>query len=74
MMVLFQDKIIYMPGVPLFSRKEKIADYLQKCAPVKWREERIFVPDGTEIALCIGSIDDDLSDKASETVILYFQG
>jgi len=80
MMVLFQDKIIYMPGVPPFSRGEMIADYEQACRPVIWREERIKSLDGTQVSLCIGEKAANaqeviLSDRTKKpVVILYFQG
>lgn len=69
-----------MPGIPLFSRQEKLADYACQCLPVIWREQRIKASDGTEIALCIGSIPDATSLKVgqamteNDVVILYFQG
>src|ERR1700744_6107699 len=31
MMVVFQNKIIYMPSVPPFSRSEKVSDYASQC-------------------------------------------
>lgn len=56
MMVVFQNKIIYMPSVPPFSRSEKIADYAARCRPVEWREQHITASDGTSIAVAVGSI------------------
>ncbi|KAK5014946.1 hypothetical protein LTR60_003108 [Cryomyces antarcticus] len=82
-MVLFQDKIIYMPSVPPFSRQQKIQDYEQLCRPVVWTEERIRSLDGTDIALCVGKAgavgrDDaavvEETGKRKKVVILYFQG
>lgn len=84
MMVLFQDKIIYMPNMPPFSRSEKLEDYTNECKPVVWKERHIKSLDGTKLALAIGSIPDTI-DKASEpgvtreikgkeVVIGYFQG
>ena len=84
MMVLFQDKIIYMPGVPPFARSEKIEDYAAQCKPMEWQEKHIKSLDGTDIALCIGRmrqevhsakvIDHGELKKAKEVVICYFQG
>lgn len=80
MMIIFQNKIIYMPGVPLYARKERIEDYARHCVSVTWREHRILTNDQTNIALCVG---EHLDDKASKgetgngpdnVVILYFQG
>lgn len=79
-MILLQNKIIYMPGVPLFARNEKIADYAKACMPVRWREQRIMTDDSTEIALGIGEISNDQwSQEAQDSVdrqlvIVYFQG
>ncbi|GAB7366588.1 hypothetical protein MBLNU230_g8574t1 [Neophaeotheca triangularis] len=56
MTVIFQEKIIYMPYMPPFTRSEKVADYAQACAPVEWREESIRSSDGTKIAVCVGEI------------------
>ncbi len=74
MMVLFQNKIIYMPSVPPFSRREKIADYVNICRPVVWEEKRIRSIDGTEIALCVGGIKNVEASSNKEVIVLYFQG
>ena len=84
MMVLFQDKIIYMPNMPPFSRSEKMEDYANECKPVEWEERRIKSVDGTKIALCIGRIPQasevngdaavKAEEKQKEVVICYFQG
>ena len=85
MLVVFQNKIIYMPSVPPFSRSEKIEDYAAACRPVTWREERIRSVDGTKLTLAVGEIEEKLEEHDSTTreildrrkrrvVILYFQG
>lgn len=84
MMVLFQDKIIYMPGIPPFARSEKIADYVAQCKPVEWEEKHIKSMDGINIALCVGRvqkenskgehIDAHQAKALKEVVICYFQG
>jgi len=80
MMVLFQDKIIYMPSVPPFSRSEKIEEYENACKPVSWRQEMIRSVDGTKIALAVGENQTRTSQSASTSpadgglVIVYFQG
>ncbi|KAI5805316.1 hypothetical protein DFH27DRAFT_550465 [Peziza echinospora] len=43
MMILFQDRIIYMPGMPPGARRETISDYTSQCGGISWREERINV-------------------------------
>ncbi|KAK4542791.1 hypothetical protein LTR36_006167 [Oleoguttula mirabilis] len=76
MTVLFQDKIIYMPYMPPFARKEKIADYATVCWPVEWEEQRIRSLDGTRISLCVGGIPriEDFQAVRKHVVICYFQG
>ena len=85
MIVVFQDKIIYMSSMPPFSRSEKIEDYSSMCDPVKWEEKRIESTDGTQLALAVGSISASsplesaghraaTGRKAKRVVVLYFQG
>lgn len=84
MMVVFQNKIIYMPSVPPFSRSEKIADYVTRCRPVEWREQRVTASDGTSIAIAVGSIPatfakschtcQETTQIQKHKVILYLQG
>lgn len=38
MMVVFQNKIIYMPGLPPNARGERIEDYKNQCGGIQWRE------------------------------------
>lgn len=52
MMVLFRNRIIYMPSMPTFVRGEKIVDYEAVCWPVVWREER--VRSGDWVGHCFG--------------------
>lgn len=40
MMVIFQNKIIYMPGLPPNARGERIEDYKNQCGGVGWKEVR----------------------------------
>jgi len=75
MMVLFQNKIIYMPSVPPFSRSEKVEDYANACKPVVWTEHDLRAADGTALKLLEGSIMVKDGLKQEEAVIvLYFQG
>lgn len=76
MMVVFQNKIIYMPGLPPNARREKIEDYKGQCGGIKWREERIRSGDGTRISLCVASVTNgaEMSERMKTVYILYFQG
>jgi hypothetical protein len=78
MMVMFQNKIIYMPGIPPNARRETISDYSRQCLGIKWQEERTQAIDGTEIVMAVASIGDDQEQAnvrcSAPTYILYFQG
>ncbi|KAI9730708.1 MAG: hypothetical protein M1834_005677 [Cirrosporium novae-zelandiae] len=70
-----------MPGIPPFSRSEKISDYAKACFPIQWQEKHIKSSDGVDIALCIGkppTTNDELSQKEQKplrhVLTLYFQG
>ncbi|KAI4224665.1 MAG: hypothetical protein L6R36_004506 [Xanthoria steineri] len=77
MMVIFQNKIIYMPSVPPFSRSERIEDYTKQCGGITWKEERIKAADGVDIALAVASVDGskkEVRKGASHIAIVYCQG
>jgi hypothetical protein len=84
MMVVFQNKIIYMPGLPPTSRRERIADWASMCGGVQWVEERTAAADGTKLALAVTTIPlpkgthpvgaaPDMP-AAAHVYVLYFQG
>jgi fermentation-respiration switch protein FrsA (DUF1100 family) len=75
MMIIFQNKIIYMPSVPPFSRSEKVSDYASQCRPVKWIEHDLRASDGTALKILEGGIDSTEEVGPTEhVVVLYFQG
>jgi len=75
MMIVFQNKIIYMPGLPPNARWEKIEDYKSQCSRVEWREEQIRSLDGTRISLCVASVTNGMVSEDMNTIyVLYFQG
>ncbi|ROT35003.1 hypothetical protein SODALDRAFT_353430 [Sodiomyces alkalinus F11] len=84
MMIVFQNKIIYMPGLPPNARRERIQDYARECGGVVWEERRTRAADGTDLALCVASVEStgpktSTSPGASASgiipvYILYFQG
>jgi hypothetical protein len=80
MMILFQNKIIYMPGLPPNARHERIIHYANQCSGISWQEERVKARDGIEIALCIASVDNTahihstIASVPHLVYILYFQG
>ncbi|KAK7754956.1 hypothetical protein SLS62_003040 [Diatrype stigma] len=77
-MVTFQNKIIYMPGLPPNARWEKISDYASRCGGLQWREERVRAVDGTDLALCVTDVElgrNPASERPEVAFyILYFQG
>ncbi|KAG9672339.1 putative alpha/beta superfamily hydrolase, partial [Aureobasidium melanogenum] len=76
-MVLFQNKIIYMPSLPPGSRREKLEDYSKTWAGVSWEERRIKSLDGTKLSVAIARPEDPSTvtqDKRKQVVVLYFQG
>jgi len=76
MMVIFQNKIIYMPSMPPFSRSEKVEDYASQWRPVIWTEHSIRSLDGTKISLLEGTIPrkQGQADIRKHIVVAYFQG
>jgi len=79
MMVVFQNKIIYMPSVPPFSRSERMENYAASCKPIAWRSETIRSLDGTKLTLAIGENvtmqqQQRVSSKCPALVVVYFQG
>jgi len=86
MMIVFQNKIIYMPGMPPNARSERIADYARQCGGIAWEERRIRAADGTDLALCVASVAATgppsstsspataAARRATPVYILYFQG
>lgn len=75
MMIVFQNKIIYMPSMPPFSRSEKVEDYASQCRPVVWKEHGIQSLDGTKLALLEGAVPwDKAVAPRKHVVVVYFQG
>jgi uncharacterized protein len=80
MMIMFQDKIIYMPGVPPFARSERVKDYVGYCQPVEWSQESIRSLDGTNLSLLRGTMNGHARSFSSgigditDVIICYFQG
>lgn len=76
MMIIFQNKIIYMPSMPPFSRSEKVEDYANACKPVTWTEHSIRSTDGTHLKLLEGKAvaTEAMNECHQQTVVVYFQG
>ncbi|KAL2263500.1 hypothetical protein VTK26DRAFT_6495 [Humicola hyalothermophila] len=86
MMVVFQNKIIYMPGLPPNARREQIADWASLCGGIHWSKELTVAADGTELALAVTTIHlsrgkrpaaaagQEKQGVVQHVYILYFQG
>ena len=86
MMVIFQNKIIYMPGIPLGARRERVEDYVSVCSGVKWREVKIPTEDGVVLSGVVGGVIVKRHDRKYESfnsrptsrprkvLVLYLQG
>ncbi|CAD0087670.1 unnamed protein product [Aureobasidium vineae] len=77
LMVLFQNKIIYMPSLPPGSRREKLEDYAKTWAGVSWEERKIKSLDGTRLSVAVARpeiLSASAQDKRKQVVVLYFQG
>jgi pimeloyl-ACP methyl ester carboxylesterase len=77
LMVLFQNKIIYMPSLPPGSRREKLEDYSKTWAGVSWEETKIKSLDGTKLSVAVAHPETSPAAaqvKRRNIVVLYFQG
>ncbi|KAK3398091.1 alpha/beta-hydrolase [Sordaria brevicollis] len=81
MLVVFQNKIIYMPGFPPNSPWELIENYANHCGGIKWTDERTRAADGTDLAMAMttvpmqkGKSPTDKQAAMAHVYVLYFQG
>ena len=77
LMVLFQNKIIYMPSLPPGSRREKLDDYSKTWAGVSWKEIKIKSLDRTKLSVAVAKPEDSFVAahvKQKKVIVLYFQG
>ncbi|KAI5843809.1 Alpha/Beta hydrolase protein [Morchella snyderi] len=74
MMVLFQNKIIYMPGVPLGAKRETLQDYKHLLKGIQWHEhhKHIATSDGKRLSSVTATTGSQAGKK--HILILYFQG
>jgi hypothetical protein len=80
MMVLLQNRIIYMPGIPFGAKREKIQDYKSSFGSVYWREyhRSIKTSDEKLLSYLVGTTKPTANtgeeDRVGRVVIVYFQG
>lgn len=74
-MVLFQNRIIYMPGVPLGAKRERIQDYKHSFFGIDWKEHRrsIKTSDGKLLSYVVGK-SKQKEEEDGGVVVVYFQG
>jgi hypothetical protein len=69
MLVLFQNKIIYNPGLPPSARSEKIQDYKSQCGGIQWLAQQTRADDGTRIALAVTTVQLSKSKKGGHSAL-----
>ncbi|KAK4129264.1 alpha/beta-hydrolase [Parathielavia appendiculata] len=84
MMVVFQNKIIYMPGLPPTSRRERIADWEGLCGGIRWTRKETVAVDGTKLAMAVTTVSLTKGNRprapapekpaAAHVYVLYFHG
>lgn len=86
MMIIFQNKLIYLPYIPYGARKETIQDYTLHLLGVDWTTTEVKTQDGKKLSTCVTEI--RLANPHAETLltllrkkveaqqvmIVYFQG
>ncbi|KAH8150904.1 uncharacterized protein LAJ45_05086 [Morchella importuna] len=75
MMVLFQNKIIYMPGVPLGAKRETLQDYKHLFKGIQWHEHHnhIATSDGKRLSSVTATTGGSQAGK-KHILVLYLQG
>jgi pimeloyl-ACP methyl ester carboxylesterase len=75
-MVLFQNKIIYMPSLPPGSRRERLHHYSKTWAGVSWDQRQVKSLDGTQLTVAIArpASSESVQKQQTRTIVLYFQG
>jgi pimeloyl-ACP methyl ester carboxylesterase len=74
MMILFQNKIIYMPYIPLGARGESIEEYVGQCGGVEWEKRTVVTGDGEVLWVACAGAGAARRRGRRRVVVLYFQG
>lgn len=56
MMIIFQNKLIYLPYIPYGARKETIQDYIPQLLGFNWATLEIKTRDGERLTTCTAEI------------------
>jgi uncharacterized protein len=56
MLIIFQNKLIYLPYIPLGARKEEIKDYRSQLLGYDWTTTEVRTRDGKKLSTCVAEI------------------
>jgi len=56
MLILFQNKLIYLPYIPLGARTETIKQYIPQLLGFDWTTAEIITRDGKKLTACVAQI------------------
>ena len=86
MMIIFQNKLIYLPYIPYGARNETIQDYTPQLLGLDWTSTEVRTRDGKKLSTCVAEIRLALLQAvtlltlfrkkrdAPEVIVVYFQG
>jgi hypothetical protein len=85
MLILLQNKLIYLPYIPFGARKETIEAYKPQLLGFGWATSDIRTRDGKKLTACVEEIRLDpagdnstnahsKSELNTKTILVYFQG
>ena len=56
MLIIFQNKLIYLPYIPVGARKETIQEYRTQLLGFDWTTSEVRTPDGKSLSTCVAKI------------------
>ena len=56
MLIIFQNKLIYLPYIPVGARKETIQEYRTQLLGFDWTTSEVRTPDGKSLSTCVAQI------------------
>ena len=56
MLIIFQNKLIYLPYIPLGARNEEIQDYSPQLQGYDWVTTEVRTRDGKKLSTCVAEI------------------
>ena len=55
-LIIFQNKLIYLPYLPFGARKETILDYTPELLGFDWMTPKVRTRDGRKLSTCVAEI------------------